>query len=276
MTKTSNSARMEKLRKVRSFNDVLAILKDIAKEVIAGKEAVSELKTSLSAGTNPVTEITIDHTGSARPTTPRKVTVGPKVPNPGSLTGLKLTKFVAPPIAVVRKHYSVISALHDNANELEAIEALITQAFASAKNQKQTLVAIKALRKEVESSLQKAFTALDSIAQKHLPTEMENLGDALVSYIIDSLNPRSYDNLEKEVYVALDEAKNIVFSMYISLKGLKNRTGFVFDEYYIILTGVINNKSVIHYYLNAIPEFKVPGKYPPPSPSTPPPPRPAF
>lgn len=260
--KKSTTARLERLRKARSINDVLAIMKEIASEVKTGNKVISSLLTSLSATKRPsaadLQEIVIDHGGAAKPT---RVKVGSKSPTMSKL-GVKLEKFVAPPMDMVKKHYTVISDLHDNATELEAAEALVRQTFAKAKNQKPVLAALKALRAEVDGNLQKAFAALDVIAAKHLPTEMENLGDALVSFMIDHLNPKSYTNMNKEVYVSPDAEGNIVFSLYVAIHDLKNKSGFVFEEYYAILTGVVNSKGVINYFLNTLPEFKVPGKYP--------------
>lgn len=257
--KQSTSARLDQLRKARSLNDVLAVMRTITTEVRHSNTSVS-LSASKVPSSADLEEITIDHAGG-KAKSPRKVKVGSKIATTGKLG--KLVSFKAPPMDVVLKHYTVIKDLHENASELEAAEALIKQTFSKAKNQKAALSALKALRGEVDASLQKAFTALDGIATKHLPEEMATLGDDLVSFMIDHLAPDSYDNITKEVYVSPGDKKEIMFSLYVAIANLENRSGFVFEEYYVILTGIIGAGGVIRYFMNALPEFKVPGKYPP-------------
>lgn len=251
-----SSNRLEKIRKSRSVNDLIDIINEIAKEVRSGKKAVEKLTISISAKNED--EIKIDHSGKK---SPEKMKITQKTPSEDTL-GVKLTKFVVPPKDVLVKHNSTIQSMYENASELDAAEALLQQTFAGVKNQPAALRALRALKEEVDSSLNRAFSALNKLANKHLPTEMEQLSDSLISYLIDHLDKKSYDNMTKMVYVAPDESNNILFSIYIGIEGLKNGSGFVFDEFYVILTGLVDKKGYIRYFLNTLPDFKVPGKYP--------------
>lgn len=255
--KKDTTALIERLRKTRSINDVVGVVRQIAQEVRAGSRLLST-----SATRKPVDsgEIEIDHTTRTSVKPPVRVPVRSPAATDASL-GVKLTKFVAPDPAAVKKHSDIIERLHENAQELESAEALVRQAFAKAKNQKQVLSAIHALQEEVNASLAKAFTALDAIANKHLPEEMETLGDSLVAYIIDHINPKYYSNIHKEVYATFD-GPTTVFSMYVVINELQASTGFVYDEFYVILTGTVTQGGVINYYLNTMPDFKIPGHFP--------------
>jgi hypothetical protein len=257
--KKSTSERLERLRKARSINDVVSVIQEIAKEIRGNSRIVTTLVESLSATVPNVEEIEIDHSG--RTAAPKKIKLkSPKTS--GSAVGVKLSKYVAPPTDAIAKHVRVISDLHDNIAELESAQALVKQAFAKAKNQKQVLAKLAELHDEVQENMALSFDALTNIAHKHLPSEMDQLGDALFSYLMDHIKPNSFTNMSKEVYVHQNEDGDILFSLYILIHDLTAKTGFVYDEFFVILTGVVNAKGIIHFHLNTMPDFKIPGKFP--------------
>lgn len=243
--------RLDKLRKVRSLNDVIAIINEITRSFKQSKKIVDNLKESLSADDDV---IVFDYQTEGRKP------VSKKSQKPATLS-TKLTKWVSPPKREVEKHLKVIRDLYDNAVDLDSAEALLVHSFASSKKQPAALRAIKALKAEINSTLNKAFSALNGLADKHLPTEMEMLGDAILGYLIEHLPKKTYKNIAKSVYVYPGEKSSLHFALYIKITNLQNAEGYVFDEYFFILTGVVDSKGYISYYLNSVPEFKVPGKY---------------
>lgn len=234
------SDRIERIKKARSLNDVLSVLDDIQFEFKNSKAIVSKLVTSLSA------EISFD----ARGQRPR--------------TKVVEKKFVAPKQADLKKHVDVVNRLYHNVLELDAAEALVRQAFAGNKKQPAALKAIQDLRDSVDDTLNDAFDSLQGIAEEHMPEQMGKFVDDLISYIIDILDPKSFKGLTRQVMVTYDhEDKSILhFSQYIGVEDLKDETGFAFDQYYFVLTGVITKSGQMTYFLNSFPDFKVPGKYP--------------
>ena len=247
--------RLEKIRKVRSLNDILEIIKEISKEVGEDAKTVNRLQTSLSAARDETIEI---NRGRAPKTT--RINTKNK-PQKHEFSGL-LQDFKAPPAAQVEKHSLVVQRLYENAKELDAAEAMLKQAFSGVKNQRQALAGIKALRQEVDASISKALGALNGIATKHFPSDMEELRDQLTSYLLDSVPESNYSDLLFLEYVTLGDSGEIVFSVYIEIKQLRNDKGYVFDDYIIVLTGVVNAKGAIAYYINSHPEFRAPGKIP--------------
>jgi hypothetical protein len=248
--------RLEKIRKVRSLNDILDIIKDITKDVNSDGNVVKNLFTSLSARRGGQDEeITIQHTAK-RPT---RVSTRSK-PSGGDL-GIQIKDFKAPPKSAIEKHVQVLTRLYDNAKELDAVEAMLRQTFSGVKHQGTALNAVKALQKEVDNSIHTALTALNKVATKHFPTEMEKLRDQLTAFLLDNIPENLYDDMAFLEYASLGDNGEIIFSVYVEIKNLKNGKGYVFDEYFIILTGVVNVKGNISYYINALPDFRVPGKY---------------
>lgn len=234
--------RLEKIKSARSLNDILSVISDIEFEFRNSKVVVDKLVASLS------TEIQIDHRDGSRKT--RKV--------------VKDEKFVAPNVKTLQKHVGVLTKLYDNTLELDAAEAMIKQAYAGNKKQPAALAAVKALRIDVENSIDDAFAALSEIGTKHLPTEMQTLVDKITANIVKTVSPDSYKDIKRLVYVVPDpaEANMFQFCEYIGLEELQNSEGFKYDMYYIVVTGVINNEGEATYYVNSLPDFKIPGKYP--------------
>lgn len=238
------SKRLEKIKNARSLNDIVSIVDDIAFEFKNSKAVVDKLIQSLSA------EITFDSrdAGSGR----RRVV---KVKDEG---------FVAPNVKELQKHVGVIHKLYDNVLELDAAEALVKQAFAGNKKQKAALEAIRDLKKDIDDSLNDAFDTLNEIANKHMPSQMTELVDGLTKYLIDTLDVGAYKNIFRNVYVVPDTTDKHLFQFcaYIGIESLKNTSGYVFDQYYVVLTGVISNSGTASYFLNSFPDFKAPGRYP--------------
>ena len=247
---------LEALRKSRSINDIISVVEKIATSIRKHKKSATDLKASLSAKDE---EIQIDRTAAPTPARRRKTeTAEPS-------TGVaKIVKFTVPPKDKLIKNSDVVRHLYENVQELEAAEALIKQGFSGAKATT-ALKAIQSLKAEAEAAIQKAFEALGNVAEKHIPTHMSELGDALAVMLKNTLDKASYTKMSREIYVMpIQQGRKTVyqFAMYYVLENLKNSQGFVFDEYCLIFTGIVDSTGGIQYYLNAVPDFKVPGRYP--------------
>lgn len=264
----SSESRIAKIRKARSLNDLLGVINEIVAEVTRSKKIVQNLGVSLSststaaaAAVDDDEEITIDRSGLKGPgiTRNKRIQVKRSVPSNSKL-GVKLEKFIVPSAQVLKQNSQVVQDLYSNAIELESIEALIKQTFADAKNQPMALKALTALREEIDKTIFKALTILNKLANKHVPTEMKFLNTRLVEFILDYVDPATYSDLTEIVYVAPAD-KDLHFSLYVCLYNLKDKTGYMYSEYYVVLTGVVDKSGFIRYYLNTLPDFKVPGKY---------------
>lgn len=248
----SKKDRQDRIRKVRSVNDVLDIVSELEKEISADTKTVKKLLVSVSSE-----EIRIDH---AAPGRTRKIST--KSRRTGRTFTGTVKNFKSPSKGEIEKHAKVLQRLYDNAKELDSTEAMLRQSFAGIKNQPDALKAVQNLRKTVDASINTALTALNRVATKHFPSEMEDLRDQLTSFLLDSIPEKNYKDMSFLEYVSLGERSEIVFSVYVELEQLINSAGYTFDEYFIVLTGVVNSKGDIAYYVNALPEFRVPGKYP--------------
>jgi len=249
----ASESRIDKIRKARSLNDLMAVMKDIMQDVSKSKKVVTTLETSLSADE----EISIDRTGVR--TRERTIRVTRATPTSTTL-GVKLSKFVVPSKDVLENNSKVVQDLYANAQELDSIEALLKQTFAGAKNQPNALRALRSLKSEIDATIYKALTALNSLAKKHIPSEMKTLNTRLVSFLLDYVDPKTYTDISKIIYVA-PSGKDLHFSLYVGLSNLKDTTGYSYKEYYVVLTGIVDGSGHIRYFLNTLPDFKVPGNY---------------
>jgi hypothetical protein len=233
------SKRIEKIKNARSINDVLDVVKEIAYEFKNSSAIVKKLVVSLS------NELVFDYRE-------RKPAKGSKI------------EFIAPPVAELKKHVDVIDKLYDNLIELNAAEAKIKQAFAGNKKLPEALRALKELKQNVTDSVEDAFSALSGIADKHVPTRLNSLADVLTSHVIEVISSSNYKNIFPQLYVAPDvKEKNLFhFCYYIGIENLKDQSGYIYEVYYIVITAVITTQGVMKLYVNGLPDFAAPGKYP--------------
>lgn len=257
---SDNESRITKIRNSRSINDLIAVINDIVDDLKSSKKTLSNLMLSTSASKKyDDGEFTIDRTGKNAPRVV-KVSLKPSSPSTVKIAGKKLKNFVVPSVSSMASHTKVLQDLYANAIELESIDAMIKQSFSTATNYSRTAGALKALRQEVDRLIDNALTVLNKLASKHIPSEMKALSEQLVEFVLDYVDPKTYSQTTQFLYVAPING-TIQFSFYVSLDDLKDKSGFIYSEYYIVLTGVIDKKGFITYFLNTLPDFKIPGKY---------------
>jgi hypothetical protein len=275
---------MERIRKARSLNDVVSIVRDIAKNVVAQQKSVTKMGVSLSAGKKIKDEtLDIDHTGKK----PVRVRVGSKKKK-GSAplsSGAKLEGFKAPPAGQVKEHMEVVHQLHDNVKQLEAARALIEQAFSRSAKKDVALKGIDALIKDSTKIVNNAYDMMEEISKKHIPEELEEMNQSLFDFLLEAVPQDKYANIIQGTYVTLRETDSsvapagkgpsklkmntdFVFSCYNVLENLEASDGYFFPKYVLVLTGVVDHRtkegkphSVLRYFLNALPDFREPGKY---------------
>ena len=233
------SKRLDKIKAARSINEILDVVSDIAYEFKNSSAVVDRIVSSLSAS------IVMD----VRNTKPSK-----------SID----TEFKAPKLADLKKHVDVVHKMYDNVLELDAAEAMIKQSFAGNKKLPAALAAIKDLKRDIDNSINDAFDALGAIAAKHVPTKLSKLVDSVTSHVIDVLPTKTYKNVFRQLYVIPDPTSSGIFHFcdYIGIEGLKNEQGFTYDQYYVIVTGVVQKNGVMTFFINGLPDFKAPGRYP--------------
>ena len=259
---------IELARKARSVQDLVKITKSIDKTVEACGSILRSLCRSscriniphLSTSAieyDDAGNIAIKHTGLGPV---KKLNVSGK----GTTTHLsgKVETFKPPKIATVTQHSDVLHDLYDKSKELDSIEALLLQSFAGSKGQEAALKAIRVLHKTVDDTINSAFSSLGKISEASLPKEVRALGDDLVSYLIKNLEKDTYDNISESSYVTRTKENNWLYSFYITIDNLKNESGYVFDDYNIVLSAVIDKSKNASYYLTTLADFRLPGKFP--------------
>ena len=237
----ASSKRMEQIKKARSLNDIADVVEDIAFELKNSKAIVNTLVSSMSA------EVVFD----ARQQRPRA-------------GGTKDAAYKAPKLKDIKKHSDVVNRLYASSDELDAAEASLKQAFAGNKRQKVILQEIAHLKSEVNDTLNAALDALQEMAEQHAPAPLTKLTDSLVSYMLDAIDQKQYTDMNRQVFVVNDEDDHSLmhFSNYIGVENLKATSGFTYDTYYVVLTGVVTQEGKLSFFLNSFPDFKVPGKFP--------------
>lgn len=258
---------VERLRKCRSIVEISNVVNAIS---LSTKEAVKSLqkssnrssrvrmKVSLSAGSDQAMKLTQGRRG-------QKVVQDNAVLT--DLRGVKLAKFVPPNKATLAKHAEMLHKLHGNEMDLNAAEGMLLHSFNSGSAQRSVLAAIKALKKETQAGLDKAFSVLNNVGVNHIPPEMtavvKEMGKYVETHIPKTQYTEFHDDMDYVVPASTDnKGDEFQFCHYTQLKNLKNDKGYVFENFFLILTGVVNVLGIMRFYVNAFPNFIAPGHYP--------------
>jgi hypothetical protein len=255
---------IDKIRKARSIQDFENIISSISKSYLKNKREVKNLNRSSSRllivmnskSSSEDEAIIIDHSGLGGV---KKINLKNKINAPVRTI---LKDFKPPKVTSVQHNTDVLNELHDKAEELASIEAFLTQSFANTKGQPAALKAVRELLKNVDETIYKAFESLHKVADSYLPKEFKELSDALTDILLDSLDPDSYADLHHVTYVVRTEDKMWHYTYYVTIEDLKNSSGFIFDDYNVVLSALIDTKKHASYYLTTLSEFRIPGKFP--------------
>jgi hypothetical protein len=262
---STNSQRLNAIRESRNVPELMRIITAIGKETkqiiqgaCNGSIVVAAANDTDGKGKKkgPVTEvITIDHTGTVDPNSstdkPSATVKNFKMPNKASLGTLS-------------KEFAVIQKLYNNALDLDSVESMLLHSFVGSKNQPAALKAVRALKAEIDEKVSDSFTHLASVASKHLPPEIQRFANKIKEYILENVKVKSYSEMFEEVYAipAKQSPDDLEFCYYFTLKDLTNEHGYSFGEYNVVLTALVNPGGGVKYFINAIPDFKIPGSYP--------------
>ena len=278
--KTKYADRLEKVRKARSLNDVISIVQDIAKDVARHKKITAQVATAATKNVE-TEELTVDHTATGPSKLKRPGGKKTKIKVGQRMAGIKLEEFKAPPVKEILEHSSLLHELHENQHALEAAEAMIRQSFSRAAKQGVALKGLAALRKEVDNTLLDAMEMLQMIGSKHLPPVMANLSSALFDFILEHIRKDRYDDINQHIFVVMHETEDTAapvpktkgpskikvapefqFSAHFVIENLETMHGFRFPKYDLVITGIVDRGLKMRFFLNGLPDFKPPGKYP--------------
>lgn len=202
------SSRIEKIRKCRSVNDITGIVAAIATDTKQIKETIramaatitrsgrTKMQVSLSALTRkPIKDQTIvlerDQKGNTNLTK--------KQSTDGTARGIK--DFVAPKKDLIAKHSAVYQKLHDNVSDLNSAEKHLLSTITDVPAKRTALQAIRALKSDLESQIDKAFSILTNVGEKHLPPELRADFEAMTKYVLRNLDRSTYSKTSKYIVV---------------------------------------------------------------------------
>lgn len=190
----------------------------------------------------------------------------PDLPKRGG--GVKITGFdkvVVPKLDTLRKNFSVVDELADQAEMLDSLYNTVSVNFRGVRGTNDTLKNIKAMKKSADTKMQAALKFLATVGQKHVPTHFEQMVEATIAYVSPNL---TFSKNETYIYAYETKEGHLSFSVYIKLHDLEDDEGSVHPQFYIVFTCVLkpnteDKKRVdAFYYVTAMPSFSPPGRYP--------------
>lgn len=257
---------VEKLRKCRSIVEIHNVVQSIRTSTTKINRSLSAMYTSGRKRLNVSLSVKDESVKLTQGRKGQKLVVDKAVVS--DLTGVKLQNYTAPNASTLAKHSELLHKLHGNEADLNAAEGMLLHSFTGSAAQKNVLTAIKALKKETQVGLDKAFSILNNVGVNHMPDEMSSVTAEVSQFVTDHIPKTAYTVLHDDMdYVVPADTSEFPkdefhFCHYTQFKNLRNDKGFVFENFFFILTGVVNTAGVMRFYLNAFPNFIAPGHYP--------------
>ena len=239
-----NSKNMSSLRKARSVQDILSILSSIRGATAAHAKTVE----SIYVAATRLKQNRIESAG---------------LEHKHTLTGRSLSKYKSL-VDRIAKHYKVLDALAVHKIEIGAIEAHLLQ-NTQVRKQEDTLTLVMDLNGYVYKNYLKCLRSIHVLASKYQPRQLVTLRAAVEEHIESSLPSSRYSRLSANVFVSATSENNIekfVFQQYINIRGLIDDDKYVVDDFYIILSCVLDNNGDATYHATSYKEFKSPGSFP--------------
>ena len=225
--------RKDRIRAARSVADLQKIMAQMPSWGIA-----------LSTSEEPAS-VLIDHTATIRTGQPTARAPIAVIPN-----------FKSPNVGLVRKHTAALQILHETSSDLDAITASLKHTFHEAKDAPAALKAVAKMKMENDAAYADAASALNAVAEKHVPKQLEEFASALQNQLISMLPADSYDDISMELYVSAHDVirtelgakrTSIEFVYYLVVSKLRTDSDDgdnTVDEFCIMLTGAVEDSGV--------------------------------
>lgn len=164
----------------------------------------------------------------------------------------------------LQKSYDIVDSLHDKVEALDNMINTLTLSFKGEKGVPEILRKTKEARKNIQSTLDKAYKFLSKTATENEPSKFKKA----VNYALDDVLANFADNFEKytqQVYVVpyfIRGEQNILFSRYVEIKNFQNSEGIIYPKLYIVYSCVMDGDAELSFYVNAFRDFQPPSRAP--------------
>lgn len=256
--RTVDHKTIEEIKKARNINEILTVLKKIGRSI---KQHAGTIDRILEAVSNTSISAKAPNDIELEVLSPRKKL---EFVRTDDVKKIPLSEFKQPNGTLVQKHLKDIDALYSHTLELQTAEAIILQNFSKLGTREQALKQVRLLIEEAAVAINKGLKAVNLIARKHVPAELKTLVNSVKRHLEKTLDPKAFNGLiEPYLYIAYPDEKkgHFLFQYYIPLDGLMDTEGYQYEEYIIVLTGLINVQGQMAYHITTLPTFQTPGSF---------------
>jgi len=239
------------VRKVRSIEEVEEMLKKIVDQVKDDDALMQRFSKLFASMETAAGSVTIRRSGKSSG-------VGGTQIDPIFITNLNKLK----------TSFDVVESLQAKLDILDNLQLQVDHLLKGEGSRVAIGKNISTARKLIEKKLDTAYNFLNTVGKKHEPEIFQTQTDEIISDITTRLYEEKVLG-DHDVYVYLttkdDDAglTTLYFSKYLALFDLKDDTGFVYDEYYIVFTGIVSPNAELNTYCTTLSKWIVPTKFKP-------------
>lgn len=166
----------------------------------------------------------------------------------------------------LKTNFDVVESLQDKLDILDTIQLQVDTLFKGVASKSNVASQLKTMRSNIEKKLNQSYDFLNKVGQKHEPELFGSITDDAIQALTGKLYA-SGNLADHDVFVYLtttDDAKGkttLVFSKYLALYGLKDDTGFVYEDYYIVFTATVTPTAEMSMSVTTLTKWLIPGKF---------------
>ena len=174
----------------------------------------------------------------------------------------KFTKVVVDDLAGLSKNFALARELSDTITELETVYNTASLKFRGVKGSQQMLQNIKAMIVDANNKYDKALAFLNKAGKQYAPTQFQKLVQSTMDNIESGL---AYKSSENYLYCHVNDEKQLQFSYFVEIKGLKTEDGTI-PSFYIVFTCIeipLGKTNDVHpkLYVTIMRTFQAPGTF---------------
>ena len=254
------SKNLTKIHAARSPKDVVAIVLGIAKTVkrIAGN--TDELLQSLSS--NPYARISLSATEVEQSQLAKHKSKRKSTDEKGKSIVFNVD---APNIDYesLVKDSQALDELAQSIIELEVAEQVLrSQTFKSQKSQDKAVAALVPIIREAKQERDRLIQAMIKISSTHRPTDHLSVVKTARNYLRKILSDDQYTKIDVRTFTLHPNPSEVWYQSYIGISDLANREGYVYDDYILVITGVLNiEEGELRHSVTSIKDAKIPGSF---------------
>ena len=183
-----------------------------------------------------------------------------------NFTGEKIDPIFIRSLKKLQTSFDVVESLQEKADIIDSLEVQVNNLFKGAKGRDGVSKNLLALRRSIESKLEKAYDFLNGLGVKHEPAIFGTITGEIIEQVVAKVTAaKAIEDHDTFIYLTTKDDANghtsLYFTKYLMLSNFRDDTGYVYPEYYIVMTAVVSPAATMTMHITTLSKWLIPGKF---------------